>query len=84
MENAAKTIIAQFGISPKTHEPELHISKLIKSGQIPQKVLPDVLEMLPDLLTLGKEEHFMTDYTEMNCRVFYLGICTPKIQQNLL
>lgn len=62
VENFGKAILMLFGISPKTHEPARHLARLINDIEIPEPVVSQLKELLPDLLMLGEEEHFMTDY----------------------
>lgn len=62
LENSGKAILMLFGISPKTHEPARHLSKLIQNKEVPDKVREKIKEILPEFRTLGVEEHFMTDY----------------------
>jgi HEPN domain-containing protein len=62
VENAGKAILMLFGVSPKTHEPGKQLSDLIHHGDIPVSVRDEIKDVLPDFLTLGLEEHFMTDY----------------------
>jgi len=61
-ENFGKAILMLFGISPKTHEPARHLSRLINDPDIPEQIVDQIKYILPDLLMLGEEEHFMTDY----------------------
>ena len=51
-----------FGIPPKTHEPAKQLAHLIDHSEIPVSIRDDIKDVLPDFLTLGLEEHFMTDY----------------------
>ena len=62
VENSGKAILMLFGVSPKTHEPGRHLAKLIKNTEIPEEIRGIVKKFLPSFLTLGIEEHFMTDY----------------------
>ena len=62
VENAGKAILMLFGVSPKTHEPARHLAHLIRDPEIPEPIRNQIKEVLPDFLTLGLEEHFMTDY----------------------
>ena len=49
-------------IPPKTHEPAKHLARLVNNSEIPSNIREAIKNLLPDLLTLGVEEHFMTDY----------------------
>jgi HEPN domain-containing protein len=62
VENSGKAILMVFGVSPKTHEPAKHLSKLIQKSKIPEEIRARIKEILPEFLILGVEEHFMTDY----------------------
>lgn len=61
-ENSGKAILMIFGVSPKTHEPARFLGKLVHDMEIPKETGDKIKEILPDFLTLGAEEHFMTDY----------------------
>ena len=62
VENSGKAILMLFGVSPKTHEPAKHLAQLTKNEEIPDFIREQMKDFLPDFLTLGVEEHFMTDY----------------------
>lgn len=62
VENSGKAILMLFGLSPKTHEPARYLEELIHYEKIPIEMRKKIEEMLPDFLTLGAEENFMTDY----------------------
>ena len=62
LENSGKAILMLFGISPKTHEPAEHLRKLVNTTEIPIEIRDKIKKILPEFLTLGIEEHFMTDY----------------------
>lgn len=62
VENSGKAILMIFGVSPKTHEPARFLGKLLHDMEIPKETCDKIKEILPDFLTLGAEEHFMTDY----------------------
>ena len=62
VENSGKAILMLFGISPKTHEPARLLGKLVQNTEIPNETRKKIKEILPEFLTLGVEEHFMTDY----------------------
>jgi len=62
VENSGKALLALFGASSKTHEPAKHLEALINDAKMPPDITGPIKDMLPDLLTLGLEEHFMTDY----------------------
>ena len=51
-----------FGIPPKTHEPAKNLARLVNDSEIPSNIRDGIKNLLPDLFTLGIEEHFMTDY----------------------
>lgn len=62
VENAGKAILSLFGVSPKTHEPAKYLARLIQSNTISQEIQEKIKDILPDFITLGVEDHFMTDY----------------------
>ncbi len=62
VENSGKAILVIFGISPKTHDPAIHLSELVKSPDLPEDIKGKIKNIIPDVGTLGAEEHFMTDY----------------------
>ena len=62
VENSGKAILMLFGVSPKTHEPAKHLAQLLQEPEIPSNIRSQIKEFLPDFLSLGLEEHFMTDY----------------------
>lgn len=62
VENSGKAILMLFGISPKTHEPAKHLAQLVDNKGIPKLILKRIVDILPDFIKLGLEEHFMTDY----------------------
>ncbi len=62
VENAGKSVLASFGVVPRTHDPAQQIAVLMNRETLPENVKTVLAEMLPDLLTLGQAEHFLTDY----------------------
>lgn len=62
VENAGKAVLMLFGISPKTHQPEKHLAKLIQDSGIPDDLNKLLREALPEFQVVGFEQHFMTDY----------------------
>lgn len=62
VENAGKTALALFGITPKTHDPARQVAAILRGKTLPQEVALALQQMLPDLLALGTREHFLTDY----------------------
>lgn len=62
VENSGKAILMLFGISLKTHEPARLLGKLVHNTEIPNETRKKIKEISPEFLTLGVEEHFMTDY----------------------
>lgn len=62
VENAGKAALALFGISPKTHDPARQIATILREQELPAGVSELLHAMLPDLLILGTETHFLTDY----------------------
>jgi hypothetical protein len=62
VENAGKVALALFGIVPKTHDPARQIAVILQERDLPVELHQLLHSMLPDLLVLGKEAHFLTDY----------------------
>lgn len=62
VENAGKTALALFGVTPKTHEPARQVAALLRTQSLTQEVQTKMQQILPDLLVLGATEHFLTDY----------------------
>ena len=62
VENAGKAALALFGIVPKTHDPARQIASILREQALPAEVSELLRAMLPDLLILGTEAHFLTDY----------------------
>lgn len=81
VENSGKAILMLFGISPKTHEPAKHIVQLTHKNDIPQSIRENIKNIIPDFLTLGMEEHFMTDYGDESSYTLP-WICLMRNQQN--
>lgn len=70
VENAGKTALALFGIAPKTHDPARQIAVILDKWELSEEVAGLLESMLPDLLALGSEAHFLTDYgDETNYRL---------------
>lgn len=70
VENAGKTALALFGIAPKTHDPARQIAVILDELALSEDVAGLLESMLPDLLALGSEAHFLTDYgDETNYRL---------------
>ncbi len=70
VENAGKTALALFGIAPKTHDPARQIAVILDELALSEDVAGLLQRMLPDLLALGSEAHFLTDYgDETNYRL---------------
>ena len=62
VENAGKAALSLFGIAPKTHDPARQIAAILREQDLPPDVSELLHAMLPDLLVLGAEAHFLTDY----------------------
>lgn len=62
VENSGKAALALFGIAPKTHDPARQIATVLREQTLPPTVSELLHAMLPDLLILGAETHFLTDY----------------------
>lgn len=69
-ENAGKSVLAAFGIVPKTHDPAQQIAQVLRAHELAPDLRSAMEKMLPDLLALGSAEHFLTDYgDETRCRL---------------
>lgn len=62
VENSGKAALALFGIAPKTHDPARQIAVVLREQPLPANIRELLHTMLPDLLILGTETHFLTDY----------------------
>ncbi len=62
VENVGKAVLALFGIVPKTHDPARQIAAILRGQELPENISELLRAMLPDLLVLGTESHFLTDY----------------------
>lgn len=62
VENAGKTILASFGVVPKTHDPAKQVAALLRKQSLQENIREQMQRLLPDLLALGATEHFLTDY----------------------
>jgi HEPN domain-containing protein len=59
-ENSGKAVLALFGAAPKTHEPARALMLLLQKSDLPPEAQSLVQNMVPDLQSLGEEEHFHT------------------------
>lgn len=84
VENAGKAILMLFGVSPKTHEPAKQLSHLINHGEIPVSIRDEIKDVIPDFLTLGLEEHFMTDYGDESSYLLPWDIFTKESAKSAL
>jgi HEPN domain-containing protein len=62
VENAGKSALAILGVASKTHDPARHIAVILREQELPPAAKELLQSMLPDLLVLGAEAHFLTDY----------------------
>ena len=62
VENFGKAVLLLFGLSPKTHDPGRHLARLIQDETLPKPIRDRIKDLLPNVILLGVEEHFMTDY----------------------
>jgi HEPN domain-containing protein len=84
VENAGKAILMLFGISPKTHEPAKHLARLIQDIELPGRIREEIRDVLPDFLTLGVEQHFMTDYGDESSYTLPWDMFTEESAQSAL
>lgn len=59
VENAGKAVLSLFGIAPKTHDPARQIAAILREQELPKNMSDLLHAMLPDLLVLGAETHFL-------------------------
>jgi HEPN domain-containing protein len=62
VENCGKTVLALFGVSPRTHDPAQQVAGLLRTASIPASIRGALEHVLPELLVLGSREHLLTDY----------------------
>ena len=62
VENFGKAVLMLFGLSPKTHDPARHLALLLQDDKLPKLIKDRFKDLLPNVIMLGVEEHFMTDY----------------------
>ena len=62
VENAGKSVLALFGIAPKTHDPAQQIAQILRTHVLSTETRERIQQLLPELLALGSQEHFLTDY----------------------
>ena len=62
VENTGKAVLGLFGVPPKTHDPAREIAAILRKKNLSEAVQDILRRLLPDLLTLGSTEHFLTDY----------------------
>jgi HEPN domain-containing protein len=61
-ENSGKSVLALFGVIPKTHDPAQQLAQILRTRNVPPVILELMEKMLPELMALGSAEHFLTDY----------------------
>jgi len=62
VENGGKSVLMLFGITLKTDDPARHLAQFVHNTETPELIRGQIKNVLPEFLTLGAEEHFMTDY----------------------
>jgi|TARA_B100000315_G_C14540553_1_gene570659 uncharacterized protein (UPF0332 family) len=55
VENSNKALLILFGISPKTHQPDIHLSKWAEKGDTPDVLKQMLKDALPHFRALGFE-----------------------------
>ena len=58
VENAGKTILASFGVAPKTHDPAKQVAALLRHQSLRENIREQMQRLLPDLLALGTNRAF--------------------------
>ena len=84
VENAGKVALALFGIVPKTHDPARQIAVILQEQDLPEDLHQLLHAMLPDLLVLGKEAHFLTDYGDEAGYVLPWDLFTKETAEDAL
>ena len=62
VENAGKAVLGLFGVPPKTHDPARELAAILRKQDLTEAIQDIIRRLLPDLVTLGSAEHFLTDY----------------------
>jgi HEPN domain-containing protein len=78
VESAGKAVLALFGVAPKTHDPARQVAAVLRAQALPADVQDVMRRMLPDLLTLGSAEHFLTDYGDEQTRTLPWDLFTRE------
>lgn len=84
VENAGKSVLAAFGVIPRTHDPAQQIAVLMNQEALPANVIAVLEAMLPDLLTLGQSEHILTDYGDESTYTLPWDLFTKESAQDAL
>ncbi len=69
MENAGKALLSRFGVTPKTHQPAMHLQRLLDTVKLEDELKKKLSNVIPQFKALGFEEHFMTDYGDESARI---------------
>lgn len=84
VENTGKTALALFGVAPKTHDPARQIAAILREQELPANVSELLHAMLPDLLILGTEAHFLTDYGDEESYTLPWDLFTQQTAEDAL
>ncbi len=84
VENVGKAALALFGIVPKTHDPARQIAVILRERELPEDIGEYLHAMLPHLLVLGTETHFLTDYGDESSYTLPWDLFTQKTAQDAL
>lgn len=84
VENAGKSVLGSFGVIPRTHDPAQQIAVLMNREKAPENVKTILEAMLPDLLTLGQNEHFLTDYGDESTYTLPWDLFSAKSAEDAL
>lgn len=84
VENVGKTTLALFGIVPKTHDPARQIAVILQEQKLPKTISTLLHDMLPDLLVLGSEAHFLTDYGDESSYTLPWDLFTKQSAESAL
>ena len=84
VENAGKAALALFGIVPKTHDPARQIAIILQEQELPDNLSGLLQSLLPDLLVLGTEAHFLTDYGDESSYTLPWDLFTRETAEDAL
>jgi HEPN domain-containing protein len=84
VENAGKAILALFEVAGRTHAPAPLLTALTEDTAIEKEVRTAIGDALPDFLTVGADEHFMTDYGDESSYILPWDLFTRESADSAL